>query len=209
METQSHIFEPFFTTKADGEGTGLGLAMVFGVVKQTGGDVSVYSEPGRGTTFRLYLPRAEADAQPVAAAPEPGPLSLFAGSETILLVEDDDLVRDLERQVLEDCGYAVLEAPHPRRALELAAAHEGRIDLVLTDVVMPELSGRELVEQLALTRPEMKVIYSSGYTEDSVVRHGVLEAEVAFLAKPFTLAMLAAKVRSVLDADGRTSVEAA
>ena len=209
VETQSHIFEPFFTTKEDGEGTGLGLAMVFGVVKQTGGDVSVYSEPGRGTTFRIYLPRAAADAQPVDAAPEAGSRTLLPGSETILLVEDDDLVRDLERQVLEDCGYAVIEAPHPLRALELAAAHEGRIDLVLTDVVMPELSGRELVEQLAQTRPEMKVIYASGYTEDSVVRHGVLEAEVAFLAKPFTLAMLAAKVRSVLDEDGQASVEAA
>jgi len=197
-ETQARIFEPFFTTKREGRGTGLGLATVFGIVKQSGGNVSVYSEPAHGTTFKLYLPRAEHSL--AQDEHEPASATLLGGSETILLVEDEDLVRDLERQLLEECGYTVLEARDAQRALDLAASHGGPIDLLLTDVVMPGLGGRELVERLTPDRPRMKVLYSSGYADDAVVRHGVLEAEVEFLAKPFTPSALAAKVREVLDA---------
>jgi PAS domain S-box-containing protein len=198
-ETQARIFEPFFTTKSEGKGTGLGLATVFGIAKQSGGDVSVYSEPGRGTTFRLYLPRAERKAGEAERSPKPKQRP--GGWETVLLVEDDELVRNVERQVLEECGYVVLEAGDPRQALEIVASHDRPIHLLLTDVVMPGMSGRELVERLGTLRPEVKVLYSSGYADDSVVRHGVLEAEVAFLPKPFTLAGLAGKVREVLDSD--------
>jgi CheY-like chemotaxis protein len=195
--TQARIFEPFFTTKAEGEGTGLGLATVFGIVKQTGGDISVASEPGVGTTFTLFLPLADCAAEP--EQPQPARRGPPRGSETVLLVEDEPLVRDLERQMLEECGYVVLAAGTPHAALEIAASYEGTIHLLLTDVVMPEMNGPELVERLALPRPEMKVIYASGYADESVVRRGVLKANVAFLTKPFTLAALAAMARDVLD----------
>jgi two-component system cell cycle sensor histidine kinase/response regulator CckA len=201
-ETQMRVFEPFFTTKGEGEGTGLGLATVFGIVTQSDGNVSVYSEPGRGTTFKVILPRAERHA--AVSEEQRAPQAPPRGSETVLLVEDEDLVRDLERQVLEQCGYVVLEAGTPTRALEIAAGYPGPIHLLLTDVVMPEMSGRELVERLSPSRPEMKILYASGYADDAVVRHGVLEAEVAFLTKPFTPASLGAKVREVLDAEQPT-----
>jgi PAS domain S-box-containing protein len=197
-ETKARIFEPFFTTKEEGKGTGLGLATVHGIVKQSGGDIGVYSEPGRGTTFKIYLPRVPAPVeQPeLGAARERPP----RGSETILLVEDEELVRNLEREALEASGYTVLEAQSARHALEIAQAHQGAIDLLLTDVVMPELSGRELAELLAPQRPEMRILYASGYADDAIVRHGVLEPEIAFLPKPLTPGSLGRKVRDVLDA---------
>jgi two-component system cell cycle sensor histidine kinase/response regulator CckA len=203
MTDQLRVFEPFFTTKEEGKGTGLGLATVFGIVTQSDGNDSVYSEPGRGTTFKVLLPRAERHA--ALGEQQRAPQAPPRGSETVLLVEDEELVRDLEQQVLEQCGYVVLEAGTPTRALEIADGHPGPIHLLLTDVVMPEMSGRELVERLSPARPEMKILYASGYADDAVVRHGVLEAEVAFLTKPFTPASFGAKVREVLDAKHPTS----
>jgi signal transduction histidine kinase len=196
-ETLHQIFEPFFTTKEEGKGTGLGLATVFGIVKQSGGDIHVYSERGRGTTFKIYLPRTEAQVErvePVVVSAKPA-----RGSETILLVEDEELVRSLERKVLEEGGYTVLEALTSNHALELSEQHDGVIDLLLTDVVMPQLSGRELADLLAPQRPEMRILYASGYTADAITRHGVLEPGIAFLPKPLTPTSLLRKVREVLD----------
>jgi PAS domain S-box-containing protein len=194
--TQAHLFEPFFTTKEVGKGTGLGLATVYGIVKQSGGYIWVYSEAGRGTTVKVYLPRvpgvAEAPAAPVVAA-------VRGGDETVLLVEDAAPVRVLARRSLEGRGYRVLDASDGPAALELSARHEGRIDVLVTDVVMPGMSGRELAERLAPERPSMKVLYTSGYTDDTMVRQGVLTAGVAFLQKPFVPDTLARKVREVLD----------
>jgi PAS domain S-box-containing protein len=196
--TQARIFEPFFTTKAPGKGTGLGLATVYGIVQQAGGFIWVYSEPGHGTTFKLYLPQANATAEGMTAGP--GAAHVPRGTETVLLVEDAAAVRAVSKQVLERQGYTVLEAPNGEAALRLAQHHDGPIHLLLTDVVMPLLSGRQLAEQLARARPGVKVLYTSGYTDDSVVRHGVLEAGTAYLQKPFSPESLARKVREVLDA---------
>jgi PAS domain S-box-containing protein len=195
--TKARIFEPFFTTKEAGKGTGLGLATVYGIVNQSGGFIWVYSEPGNGTSFKIYLPRVDAPAEGVKAA---GSVSVPRGTETVLLVEDAAAVRAVAKQVLQRQGYTVLEAPHGEAALHLAQKHRGRIHLLLTDVVMPVLSGRRLAEQLAPLRPDMKVLYASGYTDDSVVRHGILESGTAYLQKPFTPDSLARKVREVLDA---------
>ncbi len=196
--TQAHLFEPFFTTKEVGKGTGLGLATVYGIVKQSGGYIWVYSEPGRGTTVKVYLPRvaAEADAPPLAT---PSLAEVRGGDETVLLVEDATPVRTMARRGLEGRGYHVLDASDGPAALELSARHAGRIDLLVTDVVMPGMSGRELAERLAPQRPSMKVLYTSGYTDDTMVRQGVLTAGVAFLQKPFVPDTLARKVREVLD----------
>src|SRR6266567_2664086 len=197
-QTQARIFEPFFTTKGPRKGTGLGLAMVYGIVKQSGGNIWVYSEPGQGTTFKIYLPRV---GEPVDAGH--GGVLLAApahGMETILLVEDEDAVRDLARDILAGCGYTVLEARHGAEALGISAAHAGKIDLMLTDVVMPEMNGRELAERLAAQRPETKVLYMSGYTDHAVVHHGVLAPQTEFLQKPFTEAVLTRKLRELLDA---------
>jgi len=195
--TQAHLFEPFFTTKEVGKGTGLGLATVYGIVKQSGGYIWVYSEPGRGTTVKVYLPRVPAATEaPVAPPP---PKAVRGGHETVLLVEDAAPVRTLARRSLEACGYRVLDAADGPSALELSARHPSGIDLLVTDVVMPGMSGRELAERLAPERPEMKVLYTSGYTDDAMVRQGVLNAGVAFLQKPFVPDMLARKVREVLD----------
>ncbi len=196
--TRARIFEPFFTTKEAGKGTGLGLAVVHGVVTQSEGHIEVYSEVGKGTVFKVYLP-AVRERVPAGKSFH-GLHPLPRGSETVLLVEDEDAVRALARHVLAFCGYTVLEAADGREAVRVAEQHAGRIDLVASDVVMPYLGGRQLVERVAATRPGIKVLFLSGYTDDAVVRHGVLEAEYAFLQKPFTPTALAQKVREVLDA---------
>lgn len=194
-ETQSRIFEPFFTTKEKGKGTGLGLSTVYGIVKQTGGYVIVQSEEGRGSSFHIYLPRVEEAAETNAA---PVTRGAEGGTETVLLVEDEESVRQLVRETLAAKGYQVLEAENGEAGLTSAAALNGKIDLVITDVVMPGMGGRELVKQLAQTRPETKVLYLSGYTEDAIVSEGTIESGAAFLQKPFTLQNLSRKVREVL-----------
>jgi CheY-like chemotaxis protein len=197
--TQSRIFEPFFTTKGPGKGTGLGLATVYGVVKQSGGYIYVYSEVNRGTTFKIYLPQVEAELHKPSGEAEPK--ASARGSETILFVEDEQSVRGLVREFLGAAGYCVLEASDGLEARKIAAAHPGPIHLLITDVVMPHLSGPELAAKLALERPETKALYISGYTDDTVFRHGVLEGGVSFLQKPFNLKALAEKVREVLNAE--------
>lgn len=197
-ETQARLFEPFFTTKGPGKGTGLGLATVYGIVKQSGGSIWVYSEPGKGTTFKTYFPQVEEETPTRARRKAPPPTR--EGSETILLAEDENTVRRFTRQVLEMNGYTVLEACHGVEALEVCERHKGPIHLMVTDVVMPKMSGRELAERLARLRPEMKVLYLSGYTTNAIVHHGVLDSDAAFLQKPFTPGALALKVREVLDA---------
>jgi len=196
-ETQSQIFEPFFTTKDMGEGTGLGLSAVYGIVKQSGGDIRVYSEPEKGTIFKIYLPRMEQDVEAVHEGY--AVLEQLGGSETVLLVEDNDLVRKVSRRVLEQYGYRVLEAEDAHKALMISEQHQGLIELMVTDVVMPEMSGKELAERLKVLRPETKVLYMSGYTDNAVVRRGVISKDVDFLEKPFTPDVLAEKVRQVLD----------
>jgi CheY-like chemotaxis protein len=196
-ETKARIFEPFFTTKEKGQGTGLGLSTVYGIVKQSEGYVWVYSEPGRGTTFKLYFPRV---GEPAAALRPPPETATLTGTETILLAEDDEMVRPLAKGLLEKLGYTVLEAENAAQALKVASAHRGAIHLLVSDVVMPGASGRELARRLAATRPDTRVLYVSGYTDDAIVHHGMLEPGLHFLQKPFTPAALARKVREVLDA---------
>jgi CheY-like chemotaxis protein len=194
-ETQSRIFEPFFTTKEKGKGTGLGLSTVYGIVKQTNGYVMVQSEVGRGTTFHIYLPLTEGKAETHAATP---PDMACGGSETILLVEDEESVRQLVRETLSAKGYKVIEGENGEAGMAAAARHKGKIDLVITDVVMPGMGGREMVKQLTAERPETKVLYLSGYTEDAIISNGSIESGTAFLQKPFTLQNLTRKVREVL-----------
>lgn len=195
--TKARIFEPFFTTKGVGKGTGLGLAVVHGVVKQSGGHIEVYSELGQGTAFKVYFPQVQEALS--SSKPLSGIDTMPTGTETLLLVEDDDAVRALSRHVLRECGYTLLEATHGREAIRVAQSHDGPIHLVLSDVVMPYLGGRQLAERLAEERPGLKMLFVSGYTDDAVVRHGILESDVAFLQKPFTPSALANKVRAVLD----------
>jgi two-component system, cell cycle sensor histidine kinase and response regulator CckA len=196
--TRSHAFEPFFTTKEQGKGTGLGLATVYGIVKQSGGYVVLHSEPGKGATFEIYLPRlqevAAAGAAVAGPAPPPRP-----GTETILLVEDEEMLRELAREVLEAGGYRVLGAAGGEEAVRVAAGHDGTIHLLLTDVVMPGMNGRMLAERLLKSRPGMKVLYTSGYTDDVIFQRGVLPEGSAFLHKPFTTHGLERKVRDILD----------
>ena len=196
--TQRRVFEPFFTTKPKGKGTGLGLATIYGIVKQSGGFVSFSSEPQKGTIFRVHLPRTDA---PISMSSSSGLHSavLAKGTETILMVEDDDGIRRLGRRVLEMLGYTVLSADSGHHALDLSRDYKGKIDLILTDVVMPEMSGREVERQLAEAGRDARVLFMSGYTDDAILQHGVLEPGVAFLQKPFTPGALGRKVREVLD----------
>jgi two-component system cell cycle sensor histidine kinase/response regulator CckA len=199
-QTLARIFEPFFTTKEIGKGTGLGLAMAYGIVKQSNGFIRVFSEPGHGTTFRIYFPLVDEAAERYV---QPELAQLQAGTETILLAEDSAAVRVAARQILERLGYTVLEAPSGRDALNIASKRVAPIHLLLTDVVMPEMSGRELTEQFARLRPDAKVLYMSGYTDDAIVRHGILRPGIAYLQKPFSPDTLARKVREVLDSSGK------
>jgi signal transduction histidine kinase/CheY-like chemotaxis protein len=197
VSTQAHIFEPFFTTKEAGKGTGLGLSTVYGIVKQSGGHVWVYSEVGQGTSFKIYLPRV--DLVVPKTDPHDDAVGLPPGRETILLVEDEEMIRAISREMLEMLGYRVLEAATGAAALSLSEEFRGEIDLLLTDVVMPGMSGSQLAERLVINRPSMKVLYTSGYTDEAIVQHGVLEEGTAFLQKPFSVESLARKVRSALN----------
>jgi CheY-like chemotaxis protein len=200
--TLARIFEPFFTTKARGKGTGLGLSTVFGIVQQSGGTVWVYSEPGVGTTFKIYLPRVDAD---IHVVDPPAEETVRRGLETILLVEDEDQVREVAHGILRRHGYRILAARNAGEALLLSEQHVGPVHLMLSDVVMPQMSGPTLAKRLAASRPEMRVLFMSGYTDDAAVRHGVIVAEVAYLQKPLTVETLTRKVRSVLDAESSGS----
>jgi two-component system cell cycle sensor histidine kinase/response regulator CckA len=202
MDTRERVFEPFFTTKGAGKGTGLGLSTVYGIVKQSGGNTWVYSEVGKGTTFKIYLPRVDeprdgSDAQ-IGAKPMP------RGTETILLVEDEEQVRQIAEVILENQGYQVLVAVNGEQALTLVEQHDNDIDLMITDVVMPQMGGRELGERLSSSRPGMRVLYMSGYTDDAIVRHGLMDERLEFIEKPFTADGLARKVRMVLDSGAGT-----
>ncbi|MFB3826217.1 MAG: ATP-binding protein [Bryobacteraceae bacterium] len=199
-QTRARLFEPFFTTKAQGRGTGLGLSIVFGIVKQSGGNVEVYSEPGKGTSVKVYLPRAD---QPAIREMPGGHPEAQRGSETILLVEDDEMVRGLVRQTLEREGYKLLDAAAPEQALRIARDYREPIHLMITDVIMPRLNGRELAGKMSGLRPQMRVLFMSGYTDNAVVANGVLDSEMPFIQKPFTPAALAQKVRQVLEAKTR------
>ncbi len=200
-KTKARIFEPFFTTKERGKGTGLGLSTVYGIVKQSGGNIWVYSEPEHGTTFKVYLPQLEGvtkpTERPTVEAAGPG------GSETILLVEDEDVVRWVAQEILEQAGYYVLDANGGEEAIRLCNERAAPIHLLLTDVVMPETGGKEIAERLTSLWPEPKVLFMSGYTDEAIVRHGVLDSNIEFIQKPFTPLALGKKVREVLDGNGR------
>jgi len=193
--TLQRIFEPFFTTKDLGKGTGLGLPTVYSIIEQSGGGLNVSSEPGRGTTFKIYLPRVDdAPTQPVVADHADR-----RGDETILLVEDEDALRRLTRRILEAVGYTVLEAVSGEDALSVLAGHDGRVHMMLTDVVMPGMNGRDLAARVAETRPEVRILYASGYTDDTIFRHGVDDDGRRFISKPYAPAELRRKVREILD----------
>ena len=197
QEVRENIFEPFFTTREVGEGTGLGLSTVYGVVKQNDGFIDVASEPGKGTVFKIYLPRFQAEITKVP----PGELAgkRPTGTETILLVEDDEAILNLGKMILEKLGYTVLAARTPKHAINLVEEHPGDLHLLITDVVMPEMNGRELAERLNAFLPDLKCLYMSGYTSDVIAHRGILEEGVNFIRKPFGSDDLAAKVRQVLD----------
>jgi nitrogen-specific signal transduction histidine kinase/ActR/RegA family two-component response regulator len=195
--TQAQIFEPFFTTKEKGKGTGLGLSTVYGVVKQSGGHINVYSEVGTGTTFKIYLPRVDASLH--KEGPRSNANISLQGTETVLLVEDEDGLRNLTRTLLERCGYTVLVAKNASEALEVSRQHKGPVHLLLTDVVMPGANGRVLAQQLSEQRPDIKVVYMSGYTGQTFGGHAILDPGTFFLMKPFTRDALARKIRAALD----------
>jgi len=206
-QTQARIFEPFFTTKEPGKGTGLGLATVYGIVNQSGGYIWVYSESGQGTSFKIYLPRIEANGERVK--PQPAPLKMERSWETILVVEDEQMVREQARRALRNQGYTVLEAGEGEQARRICAAHSGPIHLLLTDVVMPGgVTGVQLAAELMVLHPEMKILYMSGYTDNAIVHNGILDPGVAFLPKPFSPDDLLSKVREVLDADDSDETDA-
>jgi CheY-like chemotaxis protein len=202
-ESRTRLFEPFFTTKEKGKGTGLGLSTVYGIVKQSDGYIWVYSEPGHGATFKVYLPRVDEMVQPQEPLREPA--GTMTGTETILVAEDDDLLRPLTRNILLKGGYKVIASANAVEALAAAKAHDGPIHLLLADVVMPGESGRQLARRLAEVRPDTRVLYVSGYTDDAIVHHGMLEPGLNYLQKPFTPASLARKVREVWTRNERNS----
>jgi CheY-like chemotaxis protein len=197
VKTASHIFEPFFTTKGQGKGTGLGLSTVYGIVKQSGGFIWVYSEPGKGSTFKVYLPRTEDRRD--APDKDGSPVEDLRGEKTVLVVEDEESIRRLAIEILGRYGYGVLSAGDGEEALRIADVHQGEISLLLTDVVMPRMGGRELYERLRPLQPGIKVLYMSGYTDDAIVHQGVLEPGIAFLQKPYSPISLAKKVKDVLE----------
>ncbi|RJP74685.1 MAG: response regulator, partial [Desulfobacteraceae bacterium] len=195
-EELGHLFEPFFTTKEVGNGTGLGLATIYGIVKQNNGFINVYSEPGKGTVFKVYIPRARSSGEIETEEVRKKPAR---GTETVLLVEDEQPILKLGQAVLERFGYTVLPARTPGEAQVFAERHPGPIHLLITDVVMPQMNGRDLWKKIAAVRPEIRTLYMSGYTADVIAHHGVLEEGVHFLQKPFSIQALAAKVREMLD----------
>jgi CheY-like chemotaxis protein len=193
---RERIFEPFFTTKQEGKGTGLGLSTVYGIVRQNGGFIHVESEPDRGSTFRLYFPRAASQAE---AAPAPAPPGPAAGNETVLVVEDEKQILAMIAEELASRGYRVLAAPSPAEAITMAEAHHGRVHLLVTDVIMPMMNGRELKTRLEELRPGIRTLFMSGYTADVIAHRGILDEGIDFLAKPFRIADLTARVREILD----------
>lgn len=195
-EAREHVFEPFFTTKEKGKGTGLGLSTVYGIVKQSEGHIWVYSEPGMGTTFKIYLPQVE---EPLDGLEEKVTEESPRGNETILVVEDEEEVRGLTVRILKEHGYKVLEAAQGLDAFVICDEYEGPIHLLLTDVVMPKMSGRDLGGHIAEIRPGIKLLYMSGYTDDTIAHHGILEKDMNYIQKPFSVENLARKVREVLD----------
>jgi CheY-like chemotaxis protein len=195
-ETQSHLFEPFFTTKEMGKGTGLGLSTVYGIVKQSEGYVWCYSEVGVGTTFKIYLPRVDEEAAP---GRKPTAVRLAHGTETVLLIEDDRSLRDLLCEILEGAGYTVLVADGGAKALQIAEEYAGAIQLIVTDVIMPGLSGRQAAEKIKAARSEVEILFISGYTSEAIEKHGVLAPGAKFLSKPFTTEDLLRKIRDVLE----------
>ncbi|MGQ9510037.1 MAG: ATP-binding protein, partial [Thermodesulfobacteriota bacterium] len=197
-EVKERIFEPFFTTKGKEKGTGLGLSTVYGIVKQSGGNIWVYSEPSKGTTFKIYLPRVEEGLEEVAVRKKVIE-EIPYGNETVLVVEDEEVVRKLAVRLLKRQGYRVLEAPDGGQAFLLCEKYSAPIHLILTDVVMPGMSGRELYERLKVIHPDARVLYMSGYTDNAIIHHGVMEEGIDFIQKPFSLEALARKVREVLD----------
>jgi PAS domain S-box-containing protein len=200
-QTQARIFEPFFTTKEKGKGTGLGLSTVYGIVKQSGGNIWVYSEPGQGTTFKIYLPRDLSASTTLTGSRLPAIQDRPRGTETVLLVEDEEAVRDVAKRILHEAGYTVLTAASPDDALLACKTQQGKIHLLLTDVVMPQMSGRTLADRLTVARPGIKVLYMSGYADDAILHHGTLAPGTHFIGKPFSAADLAGRVREVLDSD--------
>jgi two-component system cell cycle sensor histidine kinase/response regulator CckA len=194
--TKTRIFEPFFTTKERGKGTGLGLSTVYGIVKQSNGFIWIYSEPRQGTTFKIYFPHAQGEIAP-ATTKEKLEQELL-GSETVLVVEDEVAVRTLAGRILRDRGYIALEATEGMEALQMVQEYSGVIHLILTDVIMPGMSGKELVSKIEKMRPDIKALYISGYTDEAIVRHGILDPDVAFLEKPFTINGFLSKVQEVL-----------
>ena len=196
-EVKAHLFEPFFTTKPPGTGTGLGLATCFGIVKQNTGHINVHSELGSGTTFKIYFPQVQSAIEPLRVRNQP--TEVAGGNETVLLVEDEPVVRELAVATLREKGYTVVEAGNGEEGLRLAQQHDGKIDLVLTDVVMPVMGGKEMADALRTSHPDTKILFTSGYTEDALGHHGVLRPGILFLPKPYLTATLARKVREVLD----------